>query len=84
MILLRSLPADCADGIGYVSRTVIFDGVYPERTRCSAVEEPMVPPPPTMITRVFALEGAIFSSLDLTHFRSCKGRYQVVSQRVRQ
>jgi hypothetical protein len=33
MILLRSYPADCKDGIGYTSRTVMFDGVYPERIR---------------------------------------------------
>jgi hypothetical protein len=53
MILFKSLPADWADGIGYVSSTVMFEGVYPERTRWRAVELPMVPPPPTTMTVVF-------------------------------
>ena len=45
--------------MGYVSRTVIFEGVYPERMRCRAVEDPIVPPPPTTMTDVVAREVAM-------------------------
>lgn len=42
-----------------MSRTVIFDGVYPDRRRCSAVEDPIVPPPPTTMTFVVFRELAM-------------------------
>lgn len=79
MILLRSLPADCAEGIGYVSRTVMFEGVYPDRIRCRAVDEPIVPPPPTTTVFMFARDDAILSQswsdylLDL--YYSTSGKY---------
>lgn len=63
MILFRSYPADCAEGTGYVSSTVMLDGVYPARTRCRAVDEPIVPPPPTTTTVVFARDGAMLINL---------------------
>ena len=40
---------------------VIFDGVYPERTRCRAVEDPKVPPPPTTMTVIFSREEVMFA-----------------------
>jgi hypothetical protein len=42
-----------------VSRTVILDGKYPLRIRWRAVEEPIVPPPPTTITFVVWREDSI-------------------------
>ena len=68
IILFRSLPADCADGIGYVSSTVMFDGVYPDRIKCSAVDEPIVPPPPTTMTLVVSREDAMLLLLLLLLF----------------
>lgn len=53
MIMFKLLPADCADGIGYVSRTLIFDGV------CNAVLDPIVPPPPTTMTVVLISEATM-------------------------
>jgi hypothetical protein len=44
--LLRSLPAECALGMGSMSRMWI--SVYPRRASQSAVDEPIVPPPPTI------------------------------------
>lgn len=46
-----------------MSRTVIFEGVYPDRTRYKAVEEPIVPPPPTTMTFVVAREVVILSRM---------------------
>lgn len=37
----------------------MFEGVYPKRTRCSVVDEPIVPPPPTTMTDVLDLTFAI-------------------------
>jgi hypothetical protein len=44
--LLRSLPAECALGMGSMSR--MWTSVYPRRASQSAVDEPIVPPPPTI------------------------------------
>lgn len=37
----------------------MLEGVYPDRMRCKAVEEPKVPPPPTTITFVVVRDVAI-------------------------
>lgn len=39
----------------------MFEGVYPERIKCSAVEEPIVPPPPITTTFVLAREPVMLS-----------------------
>ena len=65
MILLRSWPADCAEGMGYVSRTVMLPGVWPDLRRWRAVEAPIVPPPPTTMTLVDFREVAILLSITL-------------------
>jgi len=73
MILFKSFPADCDDGIGYVSSTVMLDGLYPERTRCRAVDDPIVPPPPTTTTDVASLDGAMlnYQSLSRLQWLAC-------------
>lgn len=37
----------------------MFEGVYPDRMRWRAVDDPMVPPPPTTMTLVVARRLAI-------------------------
>lgn len=49
----------------------MLDGVYPERRRCRAVDDPIVPPPPTMMILVFAREWAM---LDCIVEVGCGGR----------
>lgn len=59
MILLRSQPTDYVEATGYTSKSVIFAGLYPERSRCKAVDEQNLPPPPMKTSFVFTREEAM-------------------------
>lgn len=51
----------------------MFDGEYPDRSRCSAVEDPIVPPPPITMTLVFD-RGEAMAQLVSRSLKFC-GRY---------
>ena len=57
----------------------MLDGVYPERIKCSAVEEPIVPPPPTMTTLVESRDSVIWRVI----LRKCLGTKLETTKDVR-
>lgn len=74
--LFMSFPAEFADGFSNLSRSLI--SVYPRRARWRAVEEPIVPPPPTIrILLSFAANGMLSVSVRMRGY----ARYRGVSYR---